>query len=52
MPQNSTTFAHPKFNPLTPTMDQMSLIFSYYPEYAADPIDLIIWLYNYAKYNE
>lgn len=52
MPPNPTMPVDPMYNPLTPTMDQMSFIYTYYPEYAANPIDLIIWLFEYAKFNE
>jgi hypothetical protein len=42
----------PIANPLTPTFDQMTFMYTYYPEYALAPIDMIIWLYDVAKFNE
>jgi len=45
---NPTVPADPIFNPLTPTMEQMTFMYTYYPDYAANPIDMIVWLYNFA----
>ena len=42
----------PFMNPLMPTADQMTFIYTYYPEYAANPIDILIWLYEIAAFNE
>lgn len=44
--------ADPFTNPLTPTQEQMTFMFIHYPEYAANPVDLFLWLYQYAQYNE
>lgn len=39
-------------NPLLPTQDQMVFIYQYYPTHAANPGEMIMWLYNYAAFNE
>jgi hypothetical protein len=44
--------ADPLLNPLMPNEDQMVFIFNHYPEYSTNPVDLIIWLYQTAQYNE
>ena len=44
--------ADPFANPLTPNEEQMKFMFVFYPEYAPNPVDLFIWLYSYAQYNE
>lgn len=49
---NPTLAADPYSNPLTPNFDQMNFVYTYYPEYAANPIDLLVWLYSMASFNE
>jgi hypothetical protein len=39
-------------NPLMPNQDQMTFIYSHYPEYAANPLDILFWLYDMALFNE
>jgi hypothetical protein len=52
VPANPTMPADPFYNPLTPTMDQMTFVYTHYPEYALNPVDLLVWLYQTALYNE
>lgn len=51
-PVNPMMEADPSTNPLTPTFDQMTFIYIHYPEYAANPVDIITWLYQMALFNE
>lgn len=44
--------ADPVMNPLTPSQEQLTFMFVNYPEYAPNPVDLFLWLYQYAQYNE
>jgi hypothetical protein len=39
-------------NPLVPTTEQMTFIYTHYPEYAPNPVDMIVWLYQMATFNE
>jgi hypothetical protein len=39
-------------NPLMPNNEQMTFMFVNYPEYASNPVDLILWLYSLAVFNE
>ena len=51
-PVNPTMPPDQFMNPLVPTMDQMSFIYTHYPEYAQSPTDMIVWLYQMACFNE
>jgi len=44
--------ADPLLNPLMPNEEQMVFILNHYPEYTTNPVDLILWLYQTAQYNE
>eukprot|EP00347_Sterkiella_histriomuscorum_P000426 403375909 len=52
VPVNPMFPADPFANPLTPSDEQLKFMFINYPEYAPNPVDLFIWLYSYAQYNE
>ena len=52
LPVNPTLPPDPILNPLTPTFEQMTFMYTYYPTYAQAPLDMVVWLYNYALYNE
>lgn len=51
-PANPTMPADPMVNPLIPTFEQMTFIYTYYPEYAQNPVDMIVYLYQMAQWQE
>lgn len=52
MPTNPTMQADPVMNPLVPTGEQWSFVYQYYPDYQFNPVDIILWLYETATFNE
>lgn len=52
MPMNPTLPADPFMNPLQPSFEQMTFIYTFYPEYAQGPVDMIAWLYSMAQFQE
>jgi len=42
----------PMMNPLMPTQEQMTFMYCNYPEYAESPVDMVVWLYQYAVFKE
>jgi len=51
--------ADPYMNPMMPTADQMTFVYTHYPDYTKDLNNvtanvstLMAWLYNYAVFNE
>ncbi len=39
-------------NPFQPSYDQMNFVFIHYPDYNKNPIELLMWLYETALFNE
>lgn len=44
--------ADPIMNPFVPTGEQWSFVYENYPDYQFNPIDIILWLYDTALFNE
>jgi len=42
----------PFANPYLPNMEQMEFIYIHYPAHAGAPVDMLMWLYNFAALNE
>lgn len=52
MPLNPSMPADPYMNPLQPSFEQMTFMYTFYPEYAAAPVDMIAYLYSMAQFQE